>query len=303
MSRKSNLVFQFRNELSKDIKYCESKDAAKKEALEKAKQNGEPMEHIRGIYSTSTFRNYLESCTTFAKYCLTNHPEVRTIKDCEKYCGEYIRNCRDRELSEWSIHKYIYALSCAYHKQPEDLGMEKGIRSRSNVKRCRDAEEHYLRQEERFQDVVRFCKATGARHAEMLRLRPQDFRRREDGELEVFRRGKGGIERWCLVVPEEKQFVLEYIATKQTTRIANEDRLFDKKEVPTKLPLHDCRSYYAVSLYDYYENHGFATGNLYHCRKDLSGYVYDKGVLAKVSYDLAHGRDNVVVDYLWTGRK
>lgn len=42
---------------------------------------------------------------------------------------------------------------------------------------------------------------------ELLRLRREDFRERTDcngnktGELEVYKRGKGGIERWCLVNP------------------------------------------------------------------------------------------------------
>lgn len=157
--------------------------------------------------------------------------------------------------------------------------------------------------------VVTLAKATGARRMELLRLRREDFRERTDcdgnktGELEVFKRGKNGIERWCLVDPQYNDFVRELIATAPTYNFNGEDRLLRKADLPAKLPIHDCRSDYACSLYDYYMEHGKATGEIYSCRKDLKGIHYDKGVLAAVSWDLQHSRDSIVIDYLWKGRE
>lgn len=303
MSKKSNMKYQASKELKKEIKYGESKEAAKKEARRIADATGNKYVPPRGIYSTSTYNNYKESCDTFIHYCIEHHTEVKTFADCERYVGEYIDNCRERNLSEWSINKYGYALCCAYHKTPEEIGFTKGVRSRADIHRCRDAAEtNKLRQNSKYDDVVKLCTATGCRHTEMLRLRPSDFREKEDGNIEVFKRGKGGIERWCLVNPKYTEFVRDYVKYKDTVRIGNEDRLFSKKECPSKLALHDCRSYYACDLYNYYLKAGYGNGQMYCCRKELAGYHYDKGVLDKVSFDLQHSRDNVVIDYLWAAR-
>ena len=302
MSKKSKLLFQFTKELSKETRYGESKHDAKELARKEAERTGEPYKQVKGIFSTSTFNNYKESCKTFSLYCIKNHSEVKNIEDCERYVSEYINDCRDRKLSEWTINKYAYALSCAYHKDPSELDIEKGTRSRKDIKRDREAEDHRLRQNEKYEQVVTLTKATGCRHQELLRLRKEDFRENEDGTMSVFKRGKGGIERWCLINPRYEEWVREYVKNKETINVGGEERLLRKNEAPNKLPLHDCRSDYAVDLYNYYMKAGYATGNIYHCRGDLAGYSYDKGVLAKVSYDLQHERNNVVIDYLWKDR-
>ena len=303
MSKKSNMLFQIRNELNKETKYGESKHKAKELAREESKRTGEPYKQVRGIYSTNTYNDYVESCKTFSIWCIKHHPEVKNIRDCEKYASEYINDCRERKLSEWSINKYAYAISCVYHKEIEELGITKGVRSRADIKRDRDAENNRLRQSEKYDNTVRMVKATGCRHAELLRLRKEDFRENEDGTMSVFRRGKNGIERWCLVNPIYQDWVKDFVQQKETVKVNDEERLFRKNEAPTKLPLHDCRATYACNLYDFYEKAGYANGDIYHCRGDLAGYSYDKGILAKGSFDLAHGRNNVVVDYLWQSRQ
>lgn len=302
MSKRSNIRQQFKNELSKETKYGESKDAAKKAAREEAERTGEPYKQVRGIYSTKSYKDYVETCQTFMNYCLKHHSEVRSMRDCERYIPEYINDCKERELSAWTINKYIHALSSAYHKEVEELNVEKCVRARKDIKRCRDAQYNKLRQSEKYDKVVMLAQATGCRHTEMLRLRKEDFRENEDGTMSVYKRGKGGIERWCLVNPALQEFVKEFVLNKETVSVNGEERLFRKSEVPTRLPLHDCRSDYAVALYDFYEKAGFANGKIYHCRGELVGYSYDKGVLAKVSQDLQHSRNNVVIDYLWKGR-
>ena len=302
MGKIKKFEFQIENELKKETKYGQSKHEAKRLAREEAKRTGKPYQQPRGIYSTKTYYDYKESCLTFSRYCIKHHSEVRRFSDCQKYAAEYIRDCRERERTEWTNNKYAYAIACAYHTTPEELGIEKGVRARKDIKRDRNAENNKYRQQEKYKDVVHMATATGARHAEILRLRKEDFRENEDGTMSVFRRGKNGIERWCLVNPIHQDWVKEYINSKETIKVNDEERLFRKDEAPTRLPLHDCRATYASNLYDYYEKAGFASGDIYHCRGDLAGYSYDKGILSKVSYDLAHGRNNVVVDYLWQSR-
>lgn len=63
------------------------------------------------------------------------------------------------------------------------------------------------------------------------------------------------------------------------------------------MPLHYLRAQYAQDLYRYFEGQGAATGQLYHCRKDRAGDVYDKGILMAVSQNLGHSRCDVVVSH------
>lgn len=76
--------------------------------------------------------------------------------------------------------------------------------------------------------------------------------------------------------------------------------MFLKAELP-KGAIHDLRADYAKDLYAYFDSRGdVATGEIYHCKKDMIGHSYDKGILQAVSYNLQHSRNNVVVsNYLW----
>ena len=158
------------------------------------------------------------------------------MEQSRRYIPEYIDELREKGLSEWTVHSYAYALRSAFHCEIGDLGIELKTRSRADVVRNRDAQDSALRNDERYEKVVTLAKATGARRMEFLRLRREDFRERTDcngnktGELEVFKRGKNGIERWCLVDPKYNDFVRELIATAPTYHFNGEDRLLRKAD-------------------------------------------------------------------------
>ena len=308
MSRKSKLQHQFIMELKKETKFGESKHKAKEQARNEAAKNHTKFKQVKGIYSHRCFNDYKKSINTYVNWVCKNHSEVKNMEQARRYIPEYVDELRDKGLSEWTVHSYAYALRSAYHCEINDLGIELKTRSRADVIRNRDAEDSALRNDERYEKIVTLAKATGARRMELLRLRKADFRERTDkegkqtGELEVFKRGKNGIERWCLVDPQYNEFIRELIATAPTYNFNGEDRLLKKTDLPAKLPIHDCRSDYAVNLYNYFEERGLSSGEIYSCRKDLKGWHYDKGLLELVSINLQHSRDSVVIDYLWKGR-
>ena len=70
-----------------------------------------------------------------------------------------------------------------------------------------------------------------------------------------------------------------------TYSYANEERLFQTTDF-SKSGIHSTRSVYACDLYKYFSENGYASGEIYRCRKELSGYIYDKGILNEVSYNL-----------------
>lgn len=300
MGKKSKITHQALNNLQKQTRYGQSKHLAKEQAKEEAKKAGEKVRAIKGIYSTRTYNSYAKVCRQFIQETLKTHPEVKTFDDCRPYVEEFLESKKDNDASAWTLHQYGSALASAYDCSKKDFNFEYPERSRASIKRCRN--EHssdYRYPEERWDKAKILLKATGCRRMEALRLRKEDFRERNDGNLEVFKRGKNNIERWCLVNPKYTDEIKDFLREAPTHRIDNEDRLLLKAEIP-RGSIHDLRADYAKDLYQYYENRGdVATGEKYYCRKELVGKEYDKGILQEVSYNLQHSRNNVVISYLW----
>ena len=227
------------------------------------------------------------------------------MEQAKKYVPEYMENLKTRGLSAWTQHMYLYAIRSCYHCDVKEFDVTLPERKRADVIRCRDAESNILRNDERYQDIIKMGIATGARRNELLRLRKEDFREQvnEAGEktglMEVYKRGKNGYEKWCLVNPKYTGWVKVYLTFKEETETGGEKRLFEKREIPQGLPIHDLRADYAKDLYEYYERNGYADGRIYRCRAELNGIAYDKGILEAVSENLQHHRNNVVVSYLF----
>lgn len=301
MSKKSNLTHEYKMRLKSQCKFGESKREAKLAAKEYAKTHGTKYEQPRGIYATKTLKDYDDSCRFFMNYCLEHHRyEIKHWDDLKQFVPEYIEGLKDTH-SAWTIHLYATGIASSFDCKVKDLlpDMELPKRERQNVVRGRDLPTRGLEADKRYEQSIKILKATGCRRAEALRLRREDFRKNDDGTMSVFKRGKNGLERWCLVNPNYQKDVCEFLDKQPSFRIDGEDRLFRKADIP-KSEIHSYRSDYARDLYDYYEQQGFANGNLYHCKKDMAGITFDKGILEKVSYDLQHGRNNVIVSsYLW----
>lgn len=300
MGKKSKITHQALNNLQKQTKYGQSKHLAKEKAREEARKTGEKVKEVRGIYSTRTYTSYAKVCKQFIQETIKAHPSVRTFDDCRPYVEEFLESKSEKDVSAWTLHQYGSALACAYGCSKNDFAFIYPERSRADIIRCRN--EHssdYRYPEERWDKAKMLIKATGCRRMEALRLRKKDFRERKDGNLEVFKRGKNNIERWCLVNPKYTNEVKDFLREAPTHRINDEERLLLKAEIP-RGSIHDLRADYARDLYKYFESHGgVATGEKYYCRKELAGKEYDKGILHEVSYNLQHSRNNVVISYLW----
>ncbi|MCI9200326.1 MAG: hypothetical protein HFI03_07890 [Lachnospiraceae bacterium] len=300
MGKRSNITHQALQNLQKQTKYGESKYEAKKKARQEAKEKGEYFREVRGIYSTTTYESYKKVCKQFVATVVKEHKEVKNFNDCRKYVEEFLQDKIDKGCSAWTVSQYGSALACAYDCRKNDFDIVYPTRSRADIKRCRGINSSdYRYPEEKYDTIKMVLKATGCRRMEVLRLRREDFRERPDGTMEVFKRGKGGIEKWCLVNPRYTDEIKDWVRTTETYRIDGEDRLVLKAELPTG-SIHDCRADYAADLYRYFEKRGdVETGEIYYCKKDLAGVSFDKGILEEISYNLQHSRNNVVVTYLW----
>ena len=312
MSKKGILTHGYKSALKSQTQFGESKHKAKIKAKEECLQNNKPYSTIHGIYSTSTLQNYAKICNRFVQWIMENHKnEVRTYADCKKFAAEWLEQKESDGLSAWSLGLYGSALASSFGGvSKHDLGYSFPSRERKNVIRNRNDNLTGEYATARQRNAYTMLKATGCRRREILRLRKEDFRQqldkdgKETGCLEVYKRGKGGIERWCLVNPLYTDFVKNFLKTATTYPYAGEERLFQKKDIP-KYGIHSTRSIYACDLYKHFMELGYESGKIYHCRKELAGYSYDKGVLDEVSFNLQHGksRNSVVITYLWLMRQ
>lgn len=309
MSKKGVLTHGYKCALKSQTKFGQSKHQAKVNAREECRKQNKPYTTIHGIYSTSTLHNYNKICSMFTKWIMDNHRnEVRTYADCQKFAAEWLEEKESKGLSAWSLNLYGSALASSFNGiSKHDLGYSYPSRERKDITRNRNDNLSGEYKTRRQRDAYVMLKATGCRRTELLRLRKEDFRPqvidgKRTGCLEVFKRGKGGIERWCLVNPNYTNFVKNYLQNASTYSHANEERIFKKNDL-TKDGIHSTRSVYACDLYKYFSENGYASGKIYRCRKELSGYSYDKGILHEVSYNLQHSRDSVVITYLWLMRE
>lgn len=310
MSKKSVFKHQYKVALHEQTHFGESKHAEKINQKERCRAEGKPYEPIRGIYSTNTLNSYDKICSRFTDWIFAKHRnEVKTYADCKQFAAEWLRENEDKGLSAWSLNIYGSALACSFGGiSKNDLGFSFQPRERKNIVRNRNDNLTGEYSTKRQRDAYTILKATGCRRMEALRLRKEDFREQLDkdgvktGLLEVYKRGKGGIKRWCLVNPRYTDFVKEYLSTAKTHECSGEQRLFLKNDIP-KSGIHSTRSVYACDLYHHFEKAGYASGKLYHCRKELKGYTYDKGILHEVSHHLQHSRDEIVITYLWLMRE
>lgn len=306
MGKKSNLVHECKQALHAQCRYGESKHQAKIDARKQSERENIPYEQQRGIYSTNTYKNYELVCNRFIDWILKNHKtDVKHYSDCLPFAKEWLQEKTEQNLSAWSIRLYASALASSFGGlSAKELNFDLPARERKDIVRNREDDINGVYKTKRQREVWKVLISTGCRRTEMLRLKKEDFRYEVDengnrtGNLEVFKDGKGGVKRWCLVNPKYSEFILKFIESAQTYSINGEERLFLKKDLPRD-GIHSARAVYAQDLYEYYEEHSYATGELYHCRKELAGYSYDKGILEKVSYNLQHGRNNVVINYLW----
>lgn len=303
MSKKSVFIHQYKKALKSQLRLGQSKHDAKIKKREECRRENKPFEPIQGIYATSTLKTYDEICNRFVHFVLLHYKEeVKSYADCLPFAKEWLESKKD--LSAFTLHTYAAALASSFNVKTHDLGFTLPIRERKNIKRNRNDDLTGNYKTKRQRDAFTMLKATGCRRAEILRLRKEDFRKELDitgnptGNLEVYKRGKGGIKRWCLVNPSYTDFVTKFLETAKTYVHAEEERLFEKNDIP-KNGVHSTRAIYACDLYLYFEKKGYATGKKYHCRKELAGISYDKGILAKVSFNLQHSRNNVVINYLW----
>lgn len=298
MGKKANFKREYNQLLDARTHFGESKHAAKQKMLKQAKENNTPYAPVKGIYSKTTLRTYQKACEQFSSFLRTKHPEIKRFSQGKPYIEEWLESLKDTH-SAWTLATYASGVVCAYNIEKKAIDFDFPKRSRANIKRSR-GETAYRNSDPKYDDVITFCQATGARRCGVLRVTKNDLRQKEDGTYEIFLKEKNGMSGFRQIIPEFQDEVIRILNESPGYETPNgEMRVFRKNLLPTEL--HSNRAFYATELYRYYEEQKiYATGEKYYCRGDMKGIVFDKGILQEVSNQLFHHRlDVVVTNYLY----
>ena len=154
------------------------------ESKKEAVANGTEKENI---FSFNTYKSYWKHTKYFIKYIKENHPECTTLKSAKKYVNEWLQARVDQGLSAWTVQLEAKAMGKLYGISPDDENYFKPPkRNREDIKRSRGdrvRDKHFSKTNN--DELIKFCKGTGLRRAELGELRGKDLVTREQIEAEI----------------------------------------------------------------------------------------------------------------------
>jgi integrase len=316
--------------------YGQSKSEAKrqieairaKEHIIRAKEKaefGEPRTLLTpkappGIYSFSTFNNYLYHCTKFVNWAKQEHG-CRTVEQAKPFIKEYIQETMYSDYSASTI-KSIHAAVAKLYGLSTELGAKKSIamntpeRKREDITRSRgqaERDKHFNPEKPKNKEFVEFCKATGLRRSEVLAITAGQIIAYKD--IPQFRKDEGKIAKsptnqYIIIHKNQgKGGRVRYvpILTKSAVDLMKGKPTYEKvwpipqgqKSIFTKADIHSFRRDYATTLYNLYARpiDQISENQKYKCRGNLAGVVYDKESMRNTSEALGHSRICVIAGH------
>ncbi len=288
MGKRKSLKQQVRDMLYNQCRFGESKHKAKQQEKVKCKASGERWNpsKVPGVFSGGSMQTYIKQSKYFAEWLMKNHPDIKDINTAKKFVNEYLVYRINREETADSLNTYRSTLRKLYQddKLAGDIKFPRRLQdeiSRSRGPKVSDKEFS----EERNQDFVKFCKATGCRRSEIKILQIKDvlvidgkvyitvYNKKHREEFKRFG-PKGGRQRLVSVLGKYNDFVIKLIEGRDP-----EELIF--KSIPSHADVHGYRREYAQDRY-----------------AELAGQEYTGGkaddkFLKVVMQDLGHNRTSV----------
>ena len=171
MSKNKSIKNQVQAELMQKLAIGESHHKAKKESIDGKSEK---------IHSWSTYEDYVKHAVAFGKWVKPRF-DIKDIKDMRPYVGMYLNFRIGDGVSPWTVALDAAALAKLYGCKSTDFGVELPKRERSTVKRSRGEVKGF--KEEKYKDVVDFCKGSGVRIHELILKRLLLSKRFMNGSL------------------------------------------------------------------------------------------------------------------------
>lgn len=250
------------------------------------------------IYSWSTYKSYMKQANYFAKYCKDIHG-CRTLEECRFYVDEWIQKQIEEGKSAYTQKLRACSLAKLYNCKSTDF-IKTEVRNRENITRSRGVkvrDKHFS--EHNHKHLVEFCKSTGLRRNELKVLTGDKliYKKEEDKYyIKVDAGAKGGRERLAIIIGNVESVV-------ERMKSVGTNKVFDK--IPLAADIHSYRADYATAIYKAHARpieelkcnlgiKGGNTGDVYVCRGDLKGVVYDRKAMEVASNALGHNRISVI---------
>lgn len=279
------------------------------------------------IYTERSYRNYMSSGKLFVNWIKKNHPECKNLKNCRQYVDEWIGYMTEKGYSPFTIASRRSAMVKIYGAESNEF-ISGPPRFRKNIKNNRDVHEKARNRhisEETEKRLGRIVSAIGCRRQEFQRihgtdvfyLSKEDLKKMEYEYEADFKKnhpdktyvpfytsfepgwyvklkGKGGKVRYTQILGENDN---------ETIDIVNELQAYGSNLVMPKVhnafPEHYYRSEYAKRYYNKYKRDvdTLTIRQLYYCRKDKKGIVYDRRSMLMTSRMMGHNRIDVIAGH------
>lgn len=242
--------------LTKQTRFGEDKHKEKARATEKhreyCKANDKPFRivdvKLKGIYSHSTFENYLRVGGRFLGFLEKENLDAKDIKDAVKKHGiKYLESLENRGLSTYTIGQ---AKSFMGRITGKEIDFQLPPQRAEEITKGRDISRRFGQfREDLNRDLITIAKATGGRRSDLEKLEIKNFVR-EKGVITgvYFLNSKGGRDRFSPILPNHQQAV-----TKLVNEWEREGREKAFNTVNSMANVHSYRREYARELYDYCE--------------------------------------------------
>lgn len=242
------------------------------------------------IYSWSTYRAYLKHGVYFLDWAKATYG-VRSLDEARPHINEWLSSRENEGLSAYTLKLEASAMAKIYSIPAEQIYKSKN-RVRADIQRSRGKkvrDKHFSA--ETHQELIRFCKATGLRRAELSQLRGTDLIFiNSQPFISVSRASKGGRAR-NIPLKLDTAFIIDFM------RSAAHKKVFPV--IPNGADIHSYRAEFATSYYNSIARDisTLSKAEKYFCRKDLKGVVYDKKAMLEVSRALGHNRIGVIAGH------
>jgi len=275
MPKNKSIIRQVQEALNQKLCIGESKHAAKQQGIASD-----------GIYSWSTYQNYLSKACTFAKWTRELH-NCKTLDDARSYVNSYIQKHIDQNYSPYTQKLIACALAKVYGCSTKDFCSTQ-VRHRANIVRSRL--DKAMLAETKNKEFVDFCKSTGLRRHELKNLKRENLRIGATfSQCVLVIKGKGGRVRECPILSKE--------AIKRIMNTSPDKKVWSK--IPSRADIHSYRAEYCKTIYDHHKRPfpEIPINERYYCRGDMKGIVYDKRAMMIASRALGHNRVSIIAEH------
>ena len=194
-----------------------------------------------------TRKQYARQTKQFVKFCRENF-NARTFEECAKYIQSYSDYLQGEGYAASTIHTYLASVCSVFDTNLGDIS--KPVRHTADYVRGRNNTLTDVQNDldnPRWAYIVDFQRCVGLRREELMRLRGQDLKYDESGQLCVWvRKGKGGKSQFQRILPEDEPFVRAYFEN-----IASAEHVFGEKYFKNDLNFHSLRAEAARTYYTY----------------------------------------------------